>query len=81
MTIEEKVEVSGHRMPQFTVCSAGQAYKKPGFHFNQTSFDQNTFDFNDFFQRNAKEILASKVHIKISKVYLMSKPLFYFIYI
>ncbi len=48
------------RMSDFTVCSR-EPYKSPGFHFNWTSFRENTHSFNDTFHHSIYQNMVEKV--------------------
>jgi len=61
LILEEDFEVEFNKLPQLTICSADGPYKNDGFHFNKSSFDANTYDFDDFFAKGAKEALDEKV--------------------
>lgn len=47
-------------MPTVTTCSM-EAYKSPGFHFNRSSFDENTYSFEEIFHPSTVDSLKKKV--------------------
>ena len=59
MTIEEKKPISQAKMPSMSICSE-EPYKKNGFFFNRTSFDEHTFTFEQLFDAETVDRLAEK---------------------
>ncbi len=49
------------RMSDLTVCPA-TPYKTPGFHFNQSAFDEETYTFDEIFHNKTVESIAQKVN-------------------
>ena len=52
----------GYRLPDVTFCSA-ERYKSPGFHFNRSAFDRETYSFDEVFHPKAREILEKEVEL------------------
>ncbi len=60
MTVEEVFSQQTLRFPAMTLC-AEKAYKKPGFFFNETSFDNNAYTFGEIFHHTTKTFFRQKV--------------------
>lgn len=62
MNIEEKRPTKALRLPMVTICSK-DPYKQPGFFFNETSFEENAFKFEEIFGNGSRQALTDKVDL------------------
>ncbi len=60
LNIEEKVGAESMRMSDLTLCPY-KPYKTPGFHFNQSAFEEQTYKFDDIFHNQTELSLGKKV--------------------